>query len=224
MCVATCSFLSLADGLFLEPARTLQSAVLLLLHHLSSHISSFPDGSTLALADFLHLHCATLHPWSYKFVCDARATHCPCRRTGPTSSTHTHTSMVYTPLFTSSCGVSIVSNARIHPAQRHCHVARPSFLFETKGLRTFALLNFMQLRTLQKELKGLAFSSIFLHVPPRTNFFVASFDPLHISAGMCGSCAHRGPDVHQVSLNSMTFLRRTGIVITNQQYLILNVS
>ena len=46
---------------------------------------------------------AAHRPWSYRFACDTRATHCPCQlKTGPVSSRHTHMSMVHTPLFTSS--------------------------------------------------------------------------------------------------------------------------
>ena len=65
-------------------------------------ITFFKTDQLLLCTTFFTLTTA-LRPSSYRFVCDTRATHCPCQlKPRPISSTHTHMSMVYTPLFTSS--------------------------------------------------------------------------------------------------------------------------
>ena len=80
---------------------SLSSLLLLLL--ICHRILTFFQAIQLLRCNTFFTLTAALRPWSYKSVCDTRATHCPCQlRTGPISSRHTHMSMLHTPLFTSS--------------------------------------------------------------------------------------------------------------------------
>ena len=136
---------------------------------------------------------AALRPWSYKFVCDTRATHCPYQqKTAPISSRHTHMSMVYTSLFTSSlmtvpsrlfrmCGF-LSSSTTTLPA---C----PTFLIEINGFTT--------------DLNGM--ESLICSPFAATKFFVV-LGPVqfHFREHLCqhdmpcNSCVHCGSDVHPI--------------------------
>ena len=86
VCVASCSFLSLAVGLFLGPARTLQSVVPGSPSPSTPILTFFRTVQFLFSITFFTL-TAALRPWFYRFVCDTRAPHCPCQlETGPVSS------------------------------------------------------------------------------------------------------------------------------------------
>ena len=155
MCVALCSSLSLAVGLFLGACS--HSPVCCSCFSFSSNSSSFvvchrifsffQTVQLLLCTTFINL-TAALRPWSYKFVCDIRATHCPSQLKNWTGfiKTHPHVHGVHPVVYIQldDCAVSIVSNVWILFIQLP---ACTTFLIEIKGFTTFALLNVMQLCT-----------------------------------------------------------------------------
>ena len=154
----------------------------------------------------------------YKFVCDTRATHCPCqRKTGPVSSRHTHMSMVYTPLFTSSSmtvSFRLLRMCGFFSSSTTTLPACTTFLTEIKGFTMFALLNSMHLCTPSTDVNGMVFSPKSLIFSPFavTNFVAAlvrnNFTRGNISAGMtCPAAPVLIMDLMftQLSLTSMTF-------------------
>ena len=99
-----------------------------------------------------------------------RATHCPCQlKTGPVSSRHTHVSMVYTTLFTSSL-MTVASRlfrmCGFFPSSTTSLPACKTFLIDIKGFTTFALLILMHRYTPSADLNGMVFS-------PKSLVFVA---------------------------------------------------
>ena len=66
-------------------------------------IFTFFQTVQLLLCSAFFTFTAALHPWSYRFVCDTRATHCPRQlKTGSVSPRHTQMSMMHIPWFTSN--------------------------------------------------------------------------------------------------------------------------
>ena len=129
---------SLAVGLFLAPARTLQSAVPAFSFSFNSlsffvghRILTFFQTVQLLLCITFFTLTAALRPWSHMFACDTRAAHCPCQlKTRPVSSRHTPTC----PWCTHRCSRPARGLCRLdcfkcadsfHPAPRHCQLARP---------------------------------------------------------------------------------------------------
>ena len=137
------------------PARTLQSGVP------ASPSPSTPSPSSVIASSPSSNSCsAQLSSLSllHGFVCDTRATHCPCQLTaGPVASGHIHKSMVYTPLFTSSLMTIPSRLFRVCGSYSSSTTTLPActtFLIEIKGVTTFALHNFMHMCTPSTDLNG----------------------------------------------------------------------
>ena len=173
----------------------------------------------LLLCTTLFTLTAALRPWSYRFVCDARATHSPCQlNTRLVSSKQIHMSMVYTPLFTSSL-MTVRSRwfrmRRFFSSSTTTLPACTTFLIEVEDFTTFALLIFLHLCTPSTDLNGMDFSpkSSISSPFPATNFFVvvvrSSYARGNISVGTTCIAAPVSIVVlmfTQLSLISMIFL------------------
>ena len=190
---------------------------LLFLLHLLLQLLLLPS-SVMASSPFLTVQLllyitystltAALRPWSYRFMFDTRATHCPCQlKTGPVSSRHTHMSMVYTPLFTTGLMTVASRLFRMCGFFSYSNTTSPActtfFLVEIKGFTTLALLNFMHLCTPSTDLNGMVFTPKSLILSPfaAAKFFVVIHFHLRQHLGRhdmpCSSCVHCGSDVHR---------------------------
>ena len=143
----------------------------------SSVIASSPSSKPfkLLLCKTVFTLTAALRPWSYTFVCDTRATHCPCQlKTGPVSSRHTHMSMVVD-VQLDNCAVAIFRMCGFFSSSTTTLPACTTLLIEIKGFTTCALLNFMHRCTPSADLNGMVFSPTSLTLSPfaTTNLFVA---------------------------------------------------
>ena len=164
-------------------------------------ILTFCQTVQLLLCMTFFMSAAALRPWSYTFVWDTRATHCPCQlKTGPVSSRHTHMSMVYTPLFT--CSLMTVP-PRLFRMGGFFSSSTACTTFEIKGFTTFALLNFMHLCTPSTDLNGLL-TQLFDPFSTCFNEFLCcaravqfhSREHLCWNDMPCSSCVHCGSGVH----------------------------
>ena len=211
--------LSLAVGLFLRPALTLQSAVPASPSPSNSfsffvcrRILTFFRTIPLLLCISSFTLTAALRPWHDRFGCGTRATHCPCQlKTGPVSSRHTHMSMVYTRLFTSSLMTVPSRLLRMYGFFSSSTTTLPActtFLIEMKGFTTFALLNCMHLCTPSTDLNVVVFlSNVFDLFSMCCNEFIccARAIQFHSREHLCGhdmpcSCVHCGSDVQPICL------------------------
>ena len=129
--VCCCRFFPFSCSWFVDPLSLSSLLFLLLLLYQLLLLPHLCHRILTLFQTVQHVFCTTfftltaeIRPWTYKVVCDTRATHCLCQvKTGPVSSRHTHMSVVHKPLFTS--GLMTMPSRYFYPAPRHCQLARP---------------------------------------------------------------------------------------------------